>query len=59
MDVPPKQTALVDDPKLLAAIGDLTLRGAPMLIVVTFDPRRRAPALEGDVLGMMSLGCVM
>jgi nitroreductase len=36
-----------------------TLRGAPMLIVVTFDPRRRAPASEGDVLGMMSLGCLM
>jgi nitroreductase len=30
-----------------------------MVLVVTYDPRLRAPASEGDVLGMMSLGCVM
>jgi nitroreductase len=29
------------------------------VLVVLYDPRRRAPASEGDVLGMMSLGCVM
>jgi nitroreductase len=29
------------------------------LIVVLYDPRRRAPASEGDFLGIMSLGCVM
>jgi nitroreductase len=29
------------------------------VLVVLYDPRRRAPASEGDALGMMSLGCVM
>jgi hypothetical protein len=29
------------------------------LLVILFDPSKRAPASEGDVLGMMSLGCVM
>jgi nitroreductase len=41
-----------------------SILGAPIemsaaLLVVLYDPRRRAPASEGDVLGMMSLGCVM
>jgi len=35
------------------------INGAPMLLVVTYDPRRRAPAAEGDSLGFMGLGCVM
>jgi nitroreductase len=30
-----------------------------VLLVVIYDPRRRAPASEGDFLGIMSLGCVM
>ena len=29
------------------------------MFVVVYNPRKRAPASEGDVLGMMSLGCVM
>ena len=33
--------------------------GSPTLLVVVYDPRTRAPASEGDVLGMMSLGCVL
>jgi nitroreductase len=32
---------------------------APCLLVVVYDPSRRAPASEGDFLGIMSLGCVM
>ena len=32
---------------------------APVLLVVLYDPRRRAPASRGDFLGIMSLGCVM
>jgi nitroreductase len=41
-----------------------SILGAPMrmcsaLLVVLHDPARRAPASEGDVLGMISLGCVM
>jgi nitroreductase len=30
-----------------------------MLLIVIYDPKKRAPASEGDVLGIMSLGCVM
>lgn len=29
------------------------------LLVVVYDPSRRAPASEGDFLGIMGLGCVM
>jgi len=36
-----------------------TIRGSPGLLIVIYDPRKRAPASEGDVLGFMSLGCVM
>jgi len=31
----------------------------PVLLIVIYDSRKRAPASEGDVLGFMSLGCVM
>jgi nitroreductase len=33
--------------------------GCPVLLIVLYDATRRAPASEGDVLGMMSLGCVL
>ncbi len=36
-----------------------TIRGSLMLLIVIYYPKKRAPASEGDVLGMMSLGCVM
>jgi nitroreductase len=39
-------------------LGD-TLAGSPVLLVVTWDPRRRAPASEHDALGVMSLGCML
>lgn len=32
---------------------------SPVLLVVVYDPGKRAPASRGDVLGFMSLGCVM
>ena len=38
---------------------DQTMRGGPTVLVVIYDPRKRAPASEGDVLGFISLGCVM
>lgn len=38
---------------------DQIINGSPMLLVVTYDPRKRAPASENDALGFMSLGCVM
>lgn len=36
-----------------------TIAGAPLVIIVIYDPTRRAPASEHDQLGMISLGCVM
>ena len=35
------------------------LRSSAALLLVLYDPRRRAPASEGDLLGMISLGCLM
>jgi nitroreductase len=35
------------------------INGSPVILIVIYDPRKRAPASEGDVLGFMSLGCVM
>ena len=32
---------------------------SPILLVVVYDPAKRAPASEGDFLGIISLGCVM
>ncbi len=32
---------------------------SPILLVVVYDPDKRAPASEGDFLGILSLGCVM
>jgi nitroreductase len=31
----------------------------PVMLVVVYDPTRRAPASEGDFLGIISLGCLM
>lgn len=41
-----------------------SILGAPIrmcsaLLLVTYDSRKRAPASEGDMLGMISLGCVL
>jgi nitroreductase len=36
-----------------------TMQGSPVVLVVVYDPHKRAPASEGDVLGFMSLGCAM
>jgi nitroreductase len=35
------------------------LNTTPLLGVVLYDPARRAPASQGDFLGIISLGCVM
>lgn len=45
-----------------AAAEEVMSRPIPpcsVLLVVVYDPRKRAPASEGDSLGIMSLGCVM
>lgn len=36
-----------------------TINGSPALLIVVYDSRKRAPASKGDVLGMLSLGCLM
>lgn len=36
-----------------------TINGSPAVLIALFDPRKRAPASEGDFLGVISLGCVM
>ena len=43
------------------AWGELnrTINGSPTLLLITYDARKRAPASEGDILGFISLGCVM
>jgi nitroreductase len=38
---------------------DQTIKDSPVLLIVIHDARKRAPASEGDVLGFISLGCVM
>ena len=38
---------------------DETMRSCPTVMIFLYDPRKRAPASEGDFLGIMSLGCVM
>ena len=32
---------------------------SPLMLVVVYDPAKRAPASEGDFLGIISLGCAM
>lgn len=39
-------------------IGE-TLAGAPLVLVVLFDVTARAPGSPGDLLGLISLGCVL
>jgi nitroreductase len=33
--------------------------GSPLLLIVMYDPSRRAPDSEGDMLGLIGLGCLM
>ena len=55
-----------DKAKLEEAMNDKTpgtlsetIKGSPAVLVVVYDTGKRAPASEGDVLGTLSLGCVM
>ena len=36
-----------------------SIRGSPTLLMVLYDPRKKAPALAVDVYGFISLGCLM
>ena len=42
-----------------AAAAQRPLASTPAMLFVLYDPSRRAPASEGDFLGIISLGCVM
>ncbi len=46
------------DKKEIAA-GQVPFPSTPLLLVVVYDPAKRAPASEGDFLGIISLGCAM
>jgi nitroreductase len=35
------------------------IQAGPVMLILVYDPDRRAPASEGDFLGIVSLGCVM
>ena len=36
-----------------------SIDGSPTILIVIYDSRKRAPDSEGDILGLVSLGCVM
>ncbi len=36
-----------------------TIQSTPVFLILLYDPERRAPASEGDFLGIISLGCAM
>jgi len=41
-----------------AKLGEAIRRG-PVMLMILYDPSRRAPASEGDILGIMSLGFML
>ncbi|HUH70407.1 MAG TPA: nitroreductase family protein [Mycobacterium sp.] len=58
--LPPWMRDLAQKEKVGEAISLRSLMpGCPVLLIVLYDATKRAPASEGDVLGMMSLGCVL
>lgn len=36
-----------------------TIKNSPVVLIVVYDARKRAPASEGDFLGIVSLGCIL
>ncbi len=50
-----EEAAFAEGPSFMSQ----TIRHSPTVLVVTYDTRKRAPASEGDVLGFISLGCVL
>jgi nitroreductase len=58
--LPPWMRDLAQPEKMGEAIPlHLLMPGCPVLLIVLYDATKRAPASEGDVLGLMSLGCVL
>ncbi len=54
---PGAKPAKDSDAEITGQVG--LVQNSSALLVVLYDPARRAPASEGDFLGIMSLGCVM
>ena len=48
-----------DTNEKMASFQGRTIKTSPVLLIVVYDPSRRAPASEGDFLGTISLGCMM
>jgi nitroreductase len=46
------------DEKVVSFLGR-SIQTSPVVLIVVYDPSKRAPASDGDFLGIMSLGCVM
>jgi nitroreductase len=44
--------------KVVSSLGRF-LKSNPVLLIIIYDPTKRAPASEGDFLGIIGLGCVM
>jgi nitroreductase len=53
------EAAQDDSAAVLHTYVGRTIRECAVLLIVVHDNRLRAPASEGDALGLMSLGCVM
>jgi nitroreductase len=49
----------INEPEHPALQRHNQLLACPTLVLLLYDPRRRAPDSEGDFLGIMSLGCVL
>jgi nitroreductase len=56
---PPEWRTPGAEPEAQPGLLHDSLQDCAALLLVLYDPRKRAPASEGDVLGIMSLGCVM
>lgn len=43
----------------MASFQSQLIQTSPVLLILLYDPGKRAPASQGDFLGIVSLGCVM
>lgn len=48
----------INDEKAVSSVQG-PIPACSLMLIVTYDPGKRAPASEGDFLGILSLGCVM
>jgi nitroreductase len=55
---PEARQGIVPDNNEASSLGKPVQNG-PIMLIVLYDPGKRAPASEGDFLGIISLGCVM